>query len=123
MHPSGRRYRWASGCAPDDLPLATAPRWLLPAPHDDARRGHPLAHWRDLARQDVAEGRRNNTLASLAGHLLWRGVDAQVALELLLAFNRARCRPPLPDDEVAPVVASIARLHLRGEEGAPREGS
>ena len=71
----------------------------------------------------MAEGRRNNTLASLAGHLLWHGVDAQVALELLLAVNRARCRPPLPDDEVAPVVANIARLHARGEEGAPREGS
>jgi hypothetical protein len=73
-------------------------------------------------RQDVAEGRRNSTLASLAGHLLWHGVDPQVAAELLLAFNRARCRPPLPDEEVAAVVASIVRMHQRGEEGAPREG-
>jgi len=114
LHPSGRRYRWAAGSRPDDLPLAMLPRWLLPATHGDAHRGHSLAHWRELVRQDVAEGRRNDTLASLAGHLLWHGVDAQVALELLLAFNRVRCRPPLPDDEVAQVVASIARLHERG---------
>ena len=123
LHASGRRYRWAAGRAPDDLPLAATPRWLLPTAHGGTHRGHTLAHWRELLRQDVAEGRRNNALASLAGHLLWHGVDPQVALELLLAFNRARCRPPLPDEEVAAVVASIVRLHQRGEDGAPREGS
>jgi hypothetical protein len=68
-------------------------------------------------REGVAEGERNTTLASLCGHLLWHGVDANVALELLLAWNRVRCRPPLPDDEVARVVASIGRLHaeMRGD--------
>ena len=67
----------------------------------------------------VAEGARNNTLASLTGHLLWHGVDPEAALELLLAWNRARCRPPLPDEEVARVVASIERTHRREEgEGA-----
>lgn len=49
--------------------------------------------------------------ASLAGHLLWREVDPEVVMELLLAWNRARCRPPLEDAEVAGVVESIARLH------------
>ena len=112
-HPSGRRYRWLPSHAPDELPLAAAPRWLLPA-HDDGPRGHPPAHWRELVRQDVTEGTRNSTLASLAGHLLWHGVDAQVVLELLLAFNRVRCRPPLADQEVAQVVSSITRLHERG---------
>jgi hypothetical protein len=116
LHPIGRRYRWAAGRAPDQVPLAELPRWLLPAGHGGTRRGHPLAHWRELVRHDVAEGTRNSTLASLAGHLLWHGVDPQVALELLLAFNRVRCRPPLPDDEVAQVVASIARLHAQGDD-------
>jgi hypothetical protein len=115
LHASGRRYGWRAGCAPDDLPLAALPRWLLADAHGAAHPGHPLAHWRELVRQDVAEGRRNNTLASLAGHLLWHGVDAQVVLDLLLAFNRVRCRPPLADEEVARVVASITRLHERGE--------
>ncbi len=116
VHPSARRYRWAAGRAPDDLPLALLPGWLMPAMHGDGTHGHPRAHWRELVRGDVAEGTRNNTLASLAGHLLWHGVDPQVALELLLAFNRVRCRPPLPDDEVAQVVASITRLHERGRD-------
>ncbi len=44
----------------------------------------------------------------------------QVVLDLLQCWNRERCRPPLDDDEVASVVDSITRLHLRehgGEEG------
>jgi len=70
-----------------------------------------LADWRALVHDGVAEGERNTTVASLTGHLLWHGVDAQVALELMLAWNRARCRPPLDDAEVAGVVLSIAKLH------------
>jgi hypothetical protein len=48
----------------------------------------------------------------LAGHLLWHQVDPEVVLELLLAWNRLRCRPPLEDAEVAQVVSNIVRLHL-----------
>lgn len=113
LHSSGRRYRWMAGRAPGEVDLAPLPRWLRRSAPGDAPRGHPLSHWRELVRQEILEGTRNNTLASLAGHLLWHGVDAEVVLELLLAFNRLRCRPPLPDDEVVRVVASIARLHER----------
>jgi len=62
----------------------------------------------------VREGSRNNTIAALAGHLLHFGIDSEVVLELLLAWNRVRCEPPLPDAEVAAVVASITRAHERG---------
>lgn len=123
LHPSGRHYCWIAGCAPGESPLAPLPPWLLALAHDGARRGHPTAHWRDLVRQELAEGSRNSTLASLAGHLLWRGVDPEVVLELMLAFNRTRGRPPLADEEVAQVVASVARLHQRGEHGASGRGS
>ena len=66
---------------------------------------------RQLVRVGVAEGQRNSTIASLTGHLLWHGVDPDVALELPLAWNRMRCRPPFADAKVAQVVASIVRLH------------
>jgi hypothetical protein len=102
------------GRGPDEVALAPIPQWLLAAaqpagPHA----GHPISEWRSLVHDGVEEGRRNNTIASLAGHLLWHDVDPQVALELLLAWNRARCRPPLSDTEVGQVVESIARLHAR----------
>jgi hypothetical protein len=92
------------------------------------RIGRSLSDWRRLVREGVAEGRRNSTIASLTGHLLWHGVDPDVALELLLAWNRARCRPPLDDAEVAQVVASITRLHtaegaIGREQIGPASGS
>lgn len=111
IHPSGRRYAWIKGGAPDALAPAALPAWFVAVLRGASPSGHPLGHWRRLIREGVAEGERNSTLASLSGHLLRRGIDADVALELLLAWNRMRCRPPLPDDEVARVVASIARLH------------
>lgn len=120
LHPSGRRYAWREGHAPAERPLAPLPAWLHERlGEESARRGHPLAHWRSLVREGVAQGQRNSTIASFAGHLLWHGVDPEIVLELLLSWNRTRCRPPLGDDEVARVVASITKLHAReaGETG------
>lgn len=117
VHASGRRYEWIPARTPGKFLIARLPRFLF-RPEGSRRSGHPLAHWRDLVREGVDEGRRNATLASLAGHLLWHGVDPAVTLELLLAWNRMRCRPPLGDDEVARVVDSITRLHMRESEQA-----
>ena len=112
VHPSGRRYRWRKGHEPGAIALAEPPRWLLEA-HEDVRSGHPLAYWREHVRGPVREGERNSSLASLTGHLLWHGLDPDVATELLLCWNRVRCLPPLPDDEVARTVESITRTHRR----------
>lgn len=114
MHPSGQPYRWRQGHGPDDCAPAPMPRWLREILTGAvAHPGHPPAHWRALVREGVAEGARNATIASLSGHLLWRGVDPDVVLELMLSWNRQRCRPPLPDDEVAATVASVLRTHAR----------
>jgi Bifunctional DNA primase/polymerase, N-terminal/Primase C terminal 1 (PriCT-1) len=110
LHPSGKPYAWSAGRAPDDIALAALPRWLLFAGRGPRTR-RSLADWRQLVHAGVPEGERNSTIASLTGHLLWHGVDPEIVLELLLAWNRLRCRPPLDDDEVARVVASITRLH------------
>jgi hypothetical protein len=110
IHPSGQPYEWVPNHGPDEITLAPLPRWLL-VPIRGPRIGRSLSDWRKLVREGVSEGQRNSTIASLMGHLLWHGVDSDVALELLLAWNRMRCRPPLDDAEVAHVVASITRLH------------
>jgi len=110
LHPSGELYAWQPGHSPDEMSPAPLPRWLLFAGHGPRAR-RTLGDWRQLVRDGVSEDERNTTIASLTGHLLWHGVDPQVALELMLSWNRVRCRPPLDDDEVARVVASISRLH------------
>lgn len=118
IHPNGRPYRWRAGCAPGDIPLAPLPAWLLGSGADDDRPvGHTRAYWRRLVAEGVGAGQRNSTVASLTGHLLWHGVDPEVALELMLAWNRQRCRPPLSDEEVARTVQSIERTHERSGGG------
>lgn len=111
IHPSGCAYAWASGRSPDDVALAALPRWIL-TPFGGARARRTLSDWRRLVHDGVPEGQRNSSIASLAGHLLWHQVDAEVVLELLVAWNRMRCRPPLEDAEVYQVVSNIARLHF-----------
>ncbi len=116
VHPSGRAYQWVPGHDPEHCELASLPDWLLHlAMGSTGGRGHSLDYWRALARDGVGEGVRNTTIASLAGYLLRRGLDAAVASELLLCWNRVLCRPPLSDDEVARTVASISRLHAMDE--------
>lgn len=114
VHPNGRRYEWEVSHHPDDTPLAPMPPWLLSlARGDTPYLGHSPSHWRDLVQEGVAQGERNNAIASLTGHLLWHGVDPAVAAELLLCWNRVRARPPLSDEEVAQTVESIVRTRRR----------
>jgi hypothetical protein len=108
IHPSGRRYMWSVDSA---SAFAEPPLWLLnliAAPAAGAAAPTPPSTWRDLVRDGVGEGARNDRLARLAGHLFRRFIDPLVALELLLAFNMDKCRPPLPDAEVETIVASVA---------------
>ncbi|MDP6708345.1 MAG: bifunctional DNA primase/polymerase [Alphaproteobacteria bacterium] len=114
IHPSGGAYSWRTGHGPDEAALAALPNWLRLLLGETAPpRGHPVRYWRALLAEGVGEGARNNTIASLAGHLFFHGADVEVATELLLCWNQARCRPPLAADEVVRTVASIARLHRR----------
>jgi hypothetical protein len=69
--------------------------------------------WQALVRDGAGEGSRNDSIARLTGHLLQRHVDPLTALELVLAFNDARCRPPLEHAEVIKTVDSIAALELK----------
>lgn len=110
IHPSGRPYVWAADRSPEDIALAALPQWIFLSSGGRARR--TLLDWRHLVHDGVPEGQRNSSIASLAGHLLWHQIDPEVVLELLLAWNRLRCRPPLEDAEVAQIVSNIVRLHF-----------
>lgn len=103
LHASGAEYRWERGSVPEAL--ATMPASLLANEHPRPRR--TAAAWRQLLHGGVEEGQRNETIASLAGHLLRREVDPGVILQLLLGWNAMRCRPPMPAEEVARTLSSI----------------
>jgi hypothetical protein len=118
IHASGNHYIWVEGHGPGSIKPADLPDWLLALISDKEKAaGHSMNHWRQLVHEGVPEGERNSTIASLSGHLLWHGVDHGVVQELLLCWNRVRCRPPLDDEEVIRTVNSITRLHEDDERG------
>ncbi|MBM4032826.1 MAG: hypothetical protein FJ291_13700 [Planctomycetes bacterium] len=62
----------------------------------------------------IPEGERNAALTREAGRLRRLGYDAPIIRAALLAFNRERCRPPLPDREVESIARSIGQKPARG---------
>jgi hypothetical protein len=112
VHPTGKAYCWSVDSANS---FAHAPEWLLAKANGANGNGAatPPSAWRDLVCQGVSEGSRNDSLARLAGYLLRRRIDPVVTLEMLIAWNATRCRPPLDADEVAAIVDSIAARELR----------
>jgi hypothetical protein len=89
------------------------PAWLAAVAQEPAvKQAAPAESWRNLVRDGIAEGARNEATAKLAGHLLRHFVDPLVVLELITIWNEARCRPPLPQDEIITTVDSISRREL-----------
>jgi Bifunctional DNA primase/polymerase, N-terminal/Protein of unknown function (DUF3987)/Primase C terminal 1 (PriCT-1) len=89
---------------PSEVGLAAAPEWLLAlVARDDRRRPAPPIG--DV----IPEGKRNDTLASLAGTMRRRNMDGDAILAALEVTNRRRCVPPLPDAQVRGIAESISR--------------
>lgn len=112
VHPNGERYEWIT--SPDDMDVAEA---------DDA-----VYAFIDFVRPEVSErapgerfelpdeisASRNDTLFRYAASLRSTGRSAEEILILVEAANRTRCKPPLPDAEVAKIAGSATRYE-RGD--------
>jgi putative DNA primase/helicase len=128
VHIGGRAYAISVDHHPDDIPLADGPSWLLSliaAPSAPAairgrlKIGREPTDWRAQLGGTISEGERNMALARTAGLLLGRRVDPHVCLDLMLAFNAASCKPPLPGEEVVAIIASIARREFATRKERP----
>jgi hypothetical protein len=114
LHRSGRRYAWDT--PPGEAEVAPMPRWLLgllTKTPSALGRAAPVSEWRQLAAGGAELGRRNNSCARIAGHLLARKVDPYVVLELVAGWDQTKNRPPLGRDEVQRTVESIAKAEAR----------
>jgi hypothetical protein len=110
IHPNGNIYEWVLREPPADLP-----EWLLNVIVREAAgtaKTQP-GRWLELVTQGTTKGERNTSVAALAGHLLRRYIDPYLVLELLLMWNEARCKPPLPGEEVKRTVDSVAKAEAR----------
>lgn len=62
-----------------------------------------------LADGKIIEGRRNETLTSIAGSMRRRGLGQKAIEAALLEHNQEECEPPLPEREVSAIAASVSR--------------
>jgi hypothetical protein len=109
LHASGRRYAFELSSLPGEVDLAEMPKWLLdllsgPGQGDDGGRDPA-----PVIEGVIAEGRRDDTLTSLAGTMRRRGMSESAIAAALQAENRARCRPPLDDDQVTKIARNVAK--------------
>ena len=101
---SGNRYEWLNDADP-----ALPPNWVivLLASGDGSQRA-------DTPDQPIPEGKRNSHLTSLAGSMRRRGMSTEAIEAALLEENRRRCEPPLPENEVRKIAASMERYEPAG---------
>lgn len=113
-HMSGMSYRWRGDHGPEDLPLAEMPSWLLALLTTMPERSN--GRTQQGGDGCIPEGQRNATLASLAGSMRHPGMSQAAIEAALLIENTERCDPPLDEDEVRLIAASIAK-YQPGEGG------
>jgi len=107
---SAGNYRWADGMALDVAPenLPEPPGWL--AERLDGKGAiFPQLATGESAGNSIPSGQRNSTLASLAGTMRRAGMTGAEILAAIRQANADRCAPPLADDEVERIAASIGR--------------
>jgi hypothetical protein len=76
--------------------------------------GKPLEHWHRVLTDNIREGMRNATLASVCGKLIHFGLtDVVLLFDVMSCINEARCNPPLTSREVDNIVSSVLQSHLR----------
>ncbi len=103
------RYEWINKAPP-----APVPPKLLEALRNEPRKpsgpeqSRPRASIPDDG-EPIPDGRRNETLASIAGRLHDGTRDLAQLEDELLAINEARCIPPLPPEQVRRIAKSIYR--------------
>lgn len=102
FHKSGRPYAWVKDFK--DCSISDPPEWLL-----DFFMARDFSASTQTLQGAVGEGSRNNFLTSKAGKLRRQGfLFNELSLELK-KLNQSYCVPPLADDEVMAIAASVAR--------------
>lgn len=112
----GRPYRWINDPPPFDQ-LAEPPDWLMSALDTIGVKDEPHEAHDDATDAIIPSGRRNDSLARLAGAMRRVGMTAAEICAALRQVNADRCRPPLPPGEVDRIATSIARYEPAEQPG------
>jgi hypothetical protein len=108
VHPDGGAYRWEERLSIHDVESARLPPHIV----DRLRAGSSASK----EGADIPEGKRNTELFRLACQLAGTGLagdDLEIALQ---AINSKRCKPPLPQSEVASIAKSAGAHGAQGSQ-------
>lgn len=103
IHSSGKPYTWASQ---KNTGLIVPPHWLIDL---ILKRQKSYTHSHYQVTNSVMQGGRNSFLTSEAGKLRRHGLDMHQLVEELRKVNLIHCVPPLDDNELFTICASVAR--------------
>lgn len=119
LHASGRRYEWTTPGAYRSSPPKLPP-WLARkiAEASKPRNSSVYSTCRPLQfTGKIPEGQRNTTLTQVCGSLFRYITSPAVISRILCSVNEDGCEPPLGQDEVQQIVASIARREISRSKG------
>jgi hypothetical protein len=85
--------------------------WLAGLRREAGKPVRSTSEWAEIFGTDIVTGNGvcHPTMVSMAGYLVRKLQSGQVALELLLAWNQRRCKPPKSEAEIAELVAWTVR--------------
>jgi hypothetical protein len=116
LHMSGRHYAWSVDHHPKDVPLASAPDWLierLTARATSSGKGHDPAQWAASKAGKISEY-RDHAIAQVAGKLLRAvSLDPAFVATLVHDWNVCHCDPPLPEHEVTTIIDRICKREIK----------
>ena len=108
LHPSGHRYE----CLDEDVPLAEMPPWLIKLHEKPVQTSKPTGPTPCHAN---TRGSRTTALTKDIGALLRRKFPVEAIEAAMLATNRIKNDPPLPESKVIDTVHDMAKRY-RGPE-------
>jgi AAA domain/Bifunctional DNA primase/polymerase, N-terminal/Primase C terminal 1 (PriCT-1) len=102
---NGAAYRWDNWDTFSSPVIAEAPGWLL------ALVNRPKENTKVTAGENftIPEGQRNRTLFEGGAAMRTKGFSSDAIFDALAIMNAQSCNPPLSDEEVATIAASVSR--------------
>lgn len=113
-HSSGKPYAWIDGRSPNDKKIRPLPeKWLAAILQRRERKKSAASETTSAITTStdtiIPEGRRNDTLTSIAGKLRAQGRDVAAIEAELQQINKERCHPQLDEQEVSRIAKSSER--------------
>lgn len=116
LHPNGTEYQWEND--PDDTKMSgitDTVKEFLSIGHTSAQEAFKLP-------DKIGAGKRNDTIYRLACSMQSKGASDEAILAACSSENKARCTPPLTDDEVEKLVGSALKYQKGVSEAISNAG-